>query len=108
VAAIHGVGFIGCFADADGNNVVNAADRGAISANIGQTDNDLICLYDLDGNGVVNAADRGVVSANIGLCVALPDYQDGSGLNGGSPDTRFPGGGVFQGFGTTCAETTCP
>ncbi len=107
VAQLQPVGFTGCFADADGNNVVNAADRGAISANIGQTANDLVCLYDMDGNGVINAADRGVVSANIGLCVALPDYQNGSGLNGGSPDTRFPGAGVFYGLGSVCAEVEC-
>ncbi len=99
--------FTGCFADADGNGVVNAADRGAISANLGQTANALLCIYDLDGNGVVNAADRGVVSANINLCVALPDYQNGSGMNGGAPDTRF-GAAVFMGSGTVCAEVACP
>ncbi len=99
--------FTGCFADADGNGVVNAADRGAISANLGQTANALLCIYDLDGNGVVNAADRGVVSANINRCVALPDYQNGSGLNGGSPDTRF-GAAEFHGPGTTCAQVSCP
>jgi hypothetical protein len=99
--------FLGCYGDADGNGVVNAADRGIVSANVGQTDPVLVCINDFDGNGVVNAADRGFVSANIGQCAALPDFQNGSGLNGGLPDTRF-GAPVFHGLGTTCAETTCP
>jgi hypothetical protein len=99
--------FAGCFGDADGNGVVNAGDRGVISANIGQSDPLLLCLFDLDGNGVINAADRGFVSANIGLCLPLPDYQDGSGLNHGVPDTRF-GAATFLGLGTTCEESVCP
>jgi subtilisin family serine protease len=100
-----------CFGDADGNGVVNAADRGFISANIGQTVPEFLCLYDMDGNGVVNAADRGFVSANIGQCVPLPNYQNGSGLNaaGDGPDPRFPAqSGEFQGYGTTCDSITCP
>ena len=84
--------FAGCYGDADGNGVVNPGDRGFIAANIGQTSNELICLYDLDGNGIINPSDRASVSANIGLCTPLPDYQNGSGLNGGVPDTRFGGG----------------
>jgi formylglycine-generating enzyme required for sulfatase activity len=100
------VSFLGCFADVDGNGLVNAGDRGAISANIGQTDPLLLCLYDLDGNGVINAADRGFVSANIGLCSPLPDYQDGSGLNHGLPDPRFTA--TFHGVGTTCESSGCP
>jgi Zn-dependent metalloprotease len=99
--------FAGCYADADGNGVVNAADRGAVSANIGQTVAVLVCLYDMDGNGVVNAADRGVVSANIGRCEPLPDYQNGSGLNSGAPDVRF-GLATFLGAGTTCETEACP
>ncbi len=99
--------FVGCYGDADGNGIVNAGDRGAVTANIGQTDPALLCVNDLDGNGVINAADRGVVSANINRCVALPDYQNGSGLNGGSPDTRF-GAAEFHGPGTTCAQVSCP
>jgi hypothetical protein len=95
-----------CFGDADGNGVVNAADRGQISANIGQTARDLVCLYDLDGNGVINAADRGQVSANIGTCQTLPDYQNGSGLSGGLPDPRFPAP-VYQGDGSDCGSVTC-
>jgi cysteine-rich repeat protein len=91
-----------CFGDADGNGVVNAADRGSVSANLGQTDFDLVCLYDLDGNGVINSADRGQVSANLGSCAALPDYQNGSACNGGAcPDPRFPAGD-FRGVGTSC------
>lgn len=99
--------FAGCYGDADGNGVVNAGDRGFVSANIGQTDASLVCVYDMDGNGIINAADRGFVSANIGLCTPLPDYQNGSGLNNGAPDPRF-GTATFQGLGTTCAETVCP
>ncbi len=85
----YSAGYAGCFADADANGTVNTADRGAVSANYSATNYDLICLYDLDGNGVVNAADRGFVSAEIGYCHAEPDYQNGSGNNNGSPDTRF-------------------
>ncbi len=94
-----------CFADTDGNGVVNAADRGQISANIGQTGNDQLCRFDLDGNGVINAADRGQVSANIGLCNPLPNYQNGSGLNaaGDGPDPRFPSSSTFLGAGSDCA-----
>ncbi len=103
----HGSGFNGCYGDADGNGVVNAADRGAVSANIGQADAALVCVFDLDGNGVVNAADRGAVSANIGLCQPLPDFQNGSGLNGGNADTRF-GSAQHMGGGTTCDEVICP
>lgn len=103
----HPATFVGCFGDADGNGVVNAGDRGIVSANIGQTDPVAICLYDLDGNGAINAADRGQVSANIGLCAPLPDYQDGSGLNGGVPDTRFDPNDFFLGEGTSCAESAC-
>lgn len=99
--------FAGCLGDADGNGVVNAGDRGVVTANIGQSDEILICLYDLDGNGIVNAGDRGVVTANIGLCTPLPDYQNGSGLNNGVPDTRFAPP-TFMGGATTCAGVSCP
>jgi hypothetical protein len=99
--------FAGCFGDGDGNGVVNAADRGFISANVGETGHDLVCKFDMDGNGVINAADRGFVSANIGLCSPLPDWQNGSGLNHGVPDTRF-GTAQFMGVGTTCASVVCP
>jgi probable HAF family extracellular repeat protein len=96
-----------CTGDANGDGVVNAADRGFISASIGLTDERLVCQYDLDGNGFINAADRGFVSANIGLCTPLPDWQNGSGLNHGVSDTRF-GMVQFMGAGTTCGEVTCP
>ncbi len=101
--------FNGCYGDLDGNGVVNAGDRGFVSANVGQIEFNFICLYDLDGNGVINAADRGFVSANIGLCTPLPNYMNGSGLNaaGTGPDTRF-GATTFMGAGTTCASVTCP
>ncbi len=95
-----------CWGDVDGNGFVNAGDRGFISAAIGMTDPATICQYDLDGNGFVNAGDRGFVSAHIGLCPVLPDYQNGSGQNGGAPDTRF-GEAVFQGAGTNCVTTVC-
>ncbi len=100
--------FAGCYGDVDGNGVVNAADRGTISANVGQTSNDALCLYDLDGNGAVNAADRGQVSANIGVCTPLPFYQNGSGLNaaGNGPDPRYDRG-EYQGNGSTCAGSPC-
>ncbi len=97
--------FLGCFGDIDGNGVVNAGDRGFVSANIGATDRILVCRHDIDGNGVVNAGDRGFVSANIGQCVDLPDYQNGSGLNHGVPDTRFDNGS-FLGIGSSCDQ--CP
>jgi hypothetical protein len=98
-----------CYADADCNGVVNAGDRGIISANFGQTDPDLLCRYDLDGNGVVNPADRGVVSANLGQCVPPPDFQNGSGCNNGAcPDPRFPAPPTFHGCGSRCATTSCP
>jgi hypothetical protein len=61
-----------CPWDQDGNRVVNAADRGFVSANIGcntaDASNCACQLADLDGNNVVNAADRGFVAANLGLC----------------------------------------
>jgi hypothetical protein len=81
------VTFSGCYADADGNGVVNAADRGAISANIGQTDDVLVCLYDLDGNGVINAADRGAVSANIALRSRAVRWRRDDLRRGGLPVT---------------------
>lgn len=99
--------FTACFGDVDGNGVVNAGDRGFIPANVDQTAPELICQFDLDGNGFINAGDRGFVSANVGLCTALPDWQNGSGLNHGLPDTRFPAP-TFMGAGTTCAESACP
>jgi hypothetical protein len=98
--------FAGCFGDVDGNGVVNAGDRGFVSANVGQHDPDIVCRFDMDGNGVVNAADRGFVSANIGMCTPLPEHQNGSGLNQGIPDPRF-GAATHMGGGTTCAEITC-
>jgi hypothetical protein len=96
-----------CYADADANGAVNAGDRGVISANLGQTNPILVCRFDLDGNGVINAGDRGFVSANIGQCHPLPDFQDGSGMNGGVRDTRF-GSTVFHGIGTSCETIACP
>lgn len=93
--------FTGCYGDADGNGFVNAADRGFISAAVGQSDAVSVCRYDLDGNGVINAGDRGFVSAYIGLCETLPDWMDGSGTRNGLPDTRF-GTASFLGGGTTC------
>ncbi len=98
--------FTGCHGDADGNGFVQVADRGFISAAFGLTDDVSMCLYDMDGNGTINAADRGVVSANTGQCPALPDYQNGSGLNGGNPDTRFTPA-IYAGHGTTCAVEGC-
>ncbi len=98
--------FTGCYGDADGNGSVNAGDRGFISAAIGSTADVAVCLYDMDGNGTINAADRGFVSATIGLCEALPDWQNGSGQNHGSPDARFGSG--YMGDGTTCAAVECP
>jgi hypothetical protein len=95
-----------CWGDADGNGIVNAGDRGFISAAIGLTDPAIRCQFDMDGNGFINAADRGFVSAGIGLCPPLPDYQNGSGMNGGEPDTRF-GSATFLGAGTSCATESC-
>lgn len=97
--------FTGCYGDADGNGTVNAGDRGFVSANYSTADPVLMCLYDMYGNGVVNAGDRGVVSANIGACNALLDFQNGSGLNNGEHDTRFPG--TYLGDSTTCGESSC-
>lgn len=94
-----------CYGDVNGDGLVNVSDRGFISANIGATDPALICQYDLNGDGVVSPQDRGFVSANIGLCQPLPEFQDGSGMNGGSPDSRFAA--TFMGAGTTCAESGC-
>ncbi|MCG8407982.1 MAG: S8 family serine peptidase [Phycisphaerales bacterium] len=103
VAAIHAAlgntNYTGCFADTDGNGVVNAADRGQITAAFGTTDPCLICLMDLDGNGVVNAADRGQVTAVFGQCLPLPPYQDGSG--------PFQPG-EYLGDGTFCPHPDCP
>jgi subtilisin family serine protease len=98
--------FTGCYGDADGNGLVNAGDRGFISAAIGSTSDVAVCLHDMDGNGIINAADRGFVSAAIGLCEALPDWQNGSGQNHGVPDTRFGSG--YMGDGTACAAVECP
>jgi hypothetical protein len=64
-------------------------------------------LYDLDGNGTINAGDRGFVSANINGCAPLRDFQNGSGLNSGIPDTRFQPP-TFFGAGSTCGGVTCP
>jgi hypothetical protein len=93
--------FTGCYADIDGNGFVNAADRGFISAAIGQTDAVSVCRFDVDGNGFINAGDRGFVSAYIGLCEPLPDWMDGSGTKNGEPDTRF-GSATFMGGGSSC------
>lgn len=96
-----------CFGDVNGDGVVTPADRGFISANVGATEPAILCQYDLDGNGVVTVSDRGFVAANIGECVALPDYQNGSGMNGGMADTRFPRP-IWLGAGTDCDTATCP
>lgn len=95
-----------CFGDVNGDGVVTAADRGFVSAAIGQTGHGLICQYDMDGNGFINAADRGFISAAIGRCVDLPDFQNGSGMNHGMPDSRF-GAAEFMGAGTVCADNPC-
>lgn len=98
----------GCFyGDADGNGTVNAADRGFISANIGQTSPLMLCLYDMDDNGTINAGDRGFVAVNIGLCEPLRNFQNASGLNpaGTGPDPRYVG--VYMGDGTQCTSGTC-
>ncbi len=89
-----------CYGDIDGNGVVNAGDRGFITASIGQTSPIVLCVCDLDGNGVINAGDRGVVSANIGRCTGLPPHMDGSGQ-----DNRFPQP-QFMGWGSDCSA--CP
>lgn len=95
-----------CFGDVNGDGVVTPADRGFISANINNASAEAICLFDLDGNGTITPSDRGYVAANVGVCTPLPDFQDGSGLNGGAPDGRF-GPSAFMGAGTTCAEVAC-
>ncbi len=88
--------FQGCYADVDGSGVVNAGDRGVISANIGNTDPLARCLWDLDNNGVINIGDRGIVLANVSQCEALPFYQNGT-----------YGGGVFFGPDVPCSEIDC-
>jgi hypothetical protein len=95
-----------CYGDGNGDGFVTAADRGFISASIGITSFPYVCQYDMDGNGFINAADRGFVSAEIGLCHELPDYQNGSGMNHGAPDSRF-GSAEFMGAGTVCADNPC-
>lgn len=97
--------FSGCFGDLDGNGVVTPGDRGFISANLGETDDVLICLYDLNGDGAVSVQDRGFVSANVGVCEPLPDFQNGSGLNGGVPDFRYDG--FFVGTEVSCEDANC-
>lgn len=97
-----------CFGDVDGSGVVNASDRGFISANIGTIVAQSLCIHDLAGDGVVNASDRGFVNANIGQCTALPDYQNGSGLMSslnGDADDRFSV--VWLGAETDCATSVC-
>ncbi|MCC6380982.1 MAG: hypothetical protein IT304_00660, partial [Dehalococcoidia bacterium] len=108
VRRYHAPGYLGCWGDMDGNNLVNPGDRGVISANIGQTNRDLVCQCDLDGNGVVNPGDRGFIQALDGLCAPLPPYMNGTGLNaaGDNHDNRFPP--IFLGLETTCATVTCP
>ncbi len=97
-----------CYGDVNGDGVVTAADRGFISAAIGQSAAAQLCQYDADGNGFINAGDRGFVAAAIGLCLDLPDWQNGSGLGAdGQPDTRF-GTATFMGAGSTCGEVVCP
>jgi endonuclease/exonuclease/phosphatase family metal-dependent hydrolase len=102
----HGFGSCGnnpggcCFGDIDGNGVVNAGDRGFVTASLGQTSPITLCVCDLDGNGVINAGDRGIISANIGQCTDLPPHMDGSG-----EDTRFAQP-QFMGWGSDC--TACP
>jgi hypothetical protein len=98
--------FIGCHGDTNGDGVVNAGDRGTISAAIGRRDPANLCVLDMDGNGFINAADRGFVAAAIGRCDRLPDFQNGSGLNRGLPDARFEPG-QFAGPGTSCEEAAC-
>lgn len=105
VAALLPPTFAGCYGDVDGNGFVNAADRGFVSAAIGQSSNEDICRFDLDGNGVVDASDRGFVSANIGGCSPLPDFQNGSGQSGGDADPRFPAPTFSPGL--TCDEVDC-
>lgn len=117
------LGGAGCLGDSDLSGVVNASDRGFVSANIGISAADVgdlfatltdfynaLCVTDLDCSGVVNASDRGFVSANIGLCVDLPPCQNGAGLNasGDGPDPRFANSAVFQGAGTDCGSASCP
>lgn len=98
--------FTGCHGDTNGDGVVNAGDRGTISAAIGRRDPANLCVLDMDGNGFINAADRGFVAAAIGRCDRLPDFQNGSGLNRGLPDGRFEPG-QFVGPGTSCEEAAC-
>lgn len=95
-----------CFGDVNGDGAVAASDRGFISANIGETSAPILCQYDMNGDGVITPSDRGFVSANIGLCTVLPDYQNGSGLNGGVADPRF-GPVVFMGPGPSCQSVIC-
>lgn len=96
----------GCSNDVDGNGIVNAADRGIISANLGATDPALICLTDVNGDGMVNAADRGQVSAHIGGCEQLPAFMNGSAYDNAAADGRFAG--AFEGMGTGCETGACP
>src|SRR3989344_4049433 len=101
-----------CLADLNGDGLVNNNDNGFLSANVGQTSAEAICRYDLNGDGRVSkSGDRPIISANLGLCTALPDYQDGSGLNGGVADFRFPRcwDGIFQEeYGEQCdGEESC-
>lgn len=95
-----------CYGDVNGDGFVTAADRGFISAAVGQFGFAHVCQFDMDGNGFINAGDRGFVAAEIGLCHDVPDHQNGSGMNNGAPDGRF-GQAEFAGAGTTCAANPC-
>jgi hypothetical protein len=94
-------GLAGCHGDTTGDGLVDGEDRRAIADHIGRVEAEAVCVHDVDGNGVINAGDRGLVSANLGQCRPLPDYQNGSGLNRGLPDTRF-GSAVWLGECTSC------
>ena len=98
----------GCLGDLDFDGFTTPADRGQISANLNTTLHEAICRYDMDGDGFVTAADRGIISANLDpLCTDLPDYMNGSGLNGGEIEDRFGPPGNFISTELTCDTVLC-
>ena len=91
VADLLSPSFTGCYADVNGDGNPDLQDQILIqeAASLFSWENDNLCLYDLDGDSDVDADDVGIATGEEDKCNGLPDFQDGSGLNGGVEDARF-------------------
>jgi hypothetical protein len=59
-----------CYADGDGDGIVDPADVGLCRYWYGSTEDERLCRYDVDCDGTINPQDAGMMKFYYGPCTA--------------------------------------